>query len=107
MIAAGLIGSVLDTAAAANIKMPADKTFAAEILLGAGEILFYFASGKLLNGCLENIADLPHGIHKKIANKRDAAVLDNDISGTPPKPGTDSVPACHVIIQNGIEIANT
>jgi len=72
-------GPVFHTSTAADGKMPADKAFVAEILLGPGKLPLFAAGSQLFNRCFKNVTQSPLRLDEKITAESIAAMLDNNI----------------------------
>jgi hypothetical protein len=98
--------SVLHTAATTKSQVSTDETSIAEILLGPGKLPFFTAGGQLLYRRLKNVTQPPPRLDKKITAEGIAVMLDYNVLTASPVECADGVPACNVIRQQRIKIAN-
>lgn len=99
-------GSVFHAAAPADVKMAADKTFVAELLLGPCEGAFLLVGGESFQGRFENTAQPPLRLYEEFATENFARVLDNDKARVFFAVGADRVFAHDVVCHERIEIAD-
>ncbi len=98
--------SVFHTAGTTDVKVSAEKTFVAKILLGACKFSFFGTGGNFLHRRFKYIAQPPFRLDKKIAGEAIAGVLDDDVLTALLAKGADCMLAGNTVRQYRVKVAN-
>lgn len=94
---------VLEAAAPAHIKVPADEAFVVDLAFFRGEGAFDLVMGEFFDGRFEYVAEPPRIIDEEVAAEGVAVVLDDDIIVALGHEGADRVPSGDAVGQDAVE----
>lgn len=101
------LNPVLDTAATTDPKMSAHKALIAKLLFQSRKVLLLGTGREFFYRRLENIAQSPLRLDKKITYKAVACMLDNNIVTALPVERTQCMFACRTIRQYRLKVTDT